>query len=168
MKKYGFTLIELLVVISIIAILAALSLVGVSGAQKQARDAQRRSDLDQYKLALESYAASNNGKYPSYAAATAVIAGTLYTDYLTDQMSSTLTDPRTSGACADAGTPGKIYCYFEDVTVVNTSATAANYILYVGLETGGWWEICGLNNSTKGGKTGKVSAVPTDTACDVP
>ena len=66
MKKnsFGFTLIELLVVISIIGILAALTLVSFGGAQKQARDTQRKSDLNQVKNALENYAGSNNGMYP--------------------------------------------------------------------------------------------------------
>lgn len=60
----GFTLIELLVVIAILAILAAIALTSFTSAQKSARDTQRKSDLNQYRIALENYALNNNGKYP--------------------------------------------------------------------------------------------------------
>ena len=60
----GFTLIELLVVISIIGILAGLTLSSYSGAQKQARDSQRKADLTQLKTALEAYYSANMA-YPS-------------------------------------------------------------------------------------------------------
>ena len=60
----GFTLIELLVVISIIGILAGLTLSSYSGAQKQARDTQRKADLTQLKTALEAYYSARNA-YPS-------------------------------------------------------------------------------------------------------
>jgi len=46
----------MLVVISIIGILVALGLSSYSGAQRQARDRQRQSDLNQYRIALENYA----------------------------------------------------------------------------------------------------------------
>jgi len=60
----AFTLIEMLVVISLIGILAALALVSFGGAQKQARDTTRKSDLKQYQTAIENYASKNNGLYP--------------------------------------------------------------------------------------------------------
>jgi len=63
MIKKGFTLIELLVVISIIGILAGLTLSSYSGAQKQARDTQRKADLTQLKTALEAYYSARNA-YP--------------------------------------------------------------------------------------------------------
>jgi len=62
--RLGFTLIELLVVISIIGILASLTLVSYSGAQRQVRDTQRKSDLGQMKAPLEAYF-STYGVYPS-------------------------------------------------------------------------------------------------------
>ena len=49
----GFTLIELLVSISIVGILATLVLVSFTGAQKQARDTTRKSDLKQYQLKID-------------------------------------------------------------------------------------------------------------------
>lgn len=61
----GFTLIELLVVIAILGILATISITSFAAAPKRARDAQRKSDLNQYRLALENYANDNNGLYPA-------------------------------------------------------------------------------------------------------
>lgn len=49
----GFTLIELLVAIAILAILAVSGLVLFTGAQKNARDARRRQDIDAIATALE-------------------------------------------------------------------------------------------------------------------
>jgi len=63
-QKSGFTLIELLVVISIIGILAALIMVNFNAARERARDAQRKSDLDQVKKALRMYYNDNNS-YPA-------------------------------------------------------------------------------------------------------
>jgi general secretion pathway protein G len=63
-QNLGFTLIELLVVISIIGILAALIMVNFNAARERARDAQRKSDLDQVKKALRMYYNDNNS-YPA-------------------------------------------------------------------------------------------------------
>ncbi len=62
-QKKGFTLIELLVVIAIIAILAAVIIATTTGAQVQARDSRRVSDLDSIKTALELYN-NKEGHYP--------------------------------------------------------------------------------------------------------
>lgn len=55
--RKGFTLIELLVVISIIGILAGLSVFGLQGARASARDAKRKTDLEQIRSGLEIYKA---------------------------------------------------------------------------------------------------------------
>jgi len=60
----GFTMIEILVVVAIIGILTTLAIISYTGAQRQARDTQRKSDIKQYQMALESYSAKNNGTYP--------------------------------------------------------------------------------------------------------
>jgi len=53
--KNGFTLIELLVVMVIIGLLAGLILPNFMSARERARDAQRKSDLEQIQKALELY-----------------------------------------------------------------------------------------------------------------
>ena len=65
-SKKGFTLIELLVVIAIIGVLASTVLASLNGARAKARDARRKSDIRQLKLALEFYFDTNN-IYPSIA-----------------------------------------------------------------------------------------------------
>jgi len=143
-KKAGFTLIELLVVISIIGILASLTLVSFSGAQKQTRDTQRRSDLNQYRNAIENYAGSNNGLYPKNLGTIAALCTALSTNFI----ASCPTDP-TGGTYA--------YGFYS-------SSAGDEYILYGNLETGGYWEICST------GKSGKLAAAPDtwDSSCDLP
>ncbi|HKC04339.1 MAG TPA: prepilin-type N-terminal cleavage/methylation domain-containing protein [Patescibacteria group bacterium] len=59
----GFTLIELLVVISIIGLLIGLSIFGLQGARKSARDAVRKSALEEIRSGVGIYKADCN-KYP--------------------------------------------------------------------------------------------------------
>ncbi len=61
--KRAFTLIELLVAISIIAILAGLILVNFVGTRERAADAQKKSDLNQIKKALQLYY-NDEQRYP--------------------------------------------------------------------------------------------------------
>ena len=63
-KRKAFTLIELLVVVAVIGILATVVVVNISSAQKKARDAKRKSDLNAMKTALSLYYNDNN-VYPS-------------------------------------------------------------------------------------------------------
>jgi len=64
-KKRGFTLFELLVSISIIAILTALVSLSYSSAQKRARDARRRQDMESVQKAAEQFYAISNYVYPA-------------------------------------------------------------------------------------------------------
>ncbi len=149
MKK-GFTLIELLVVISIIGILASLTFVSYSGAQKQTRDTQRRSDLAQYRNGLANYAASNSGLYPDNTNDDVQIDdGSPFCLILSpDFISSCPPDPTNSES------EGYTYNFFG-------SSTGVEYLLWAKLETGGWWEIC------SDGRSGKVDDEPGDVACDL-
>lgn len=63
-KIKGFTLVELLVVITLVGVLAGVLLVSLQGIRTSARDAQRKSDLETIKSALEMYK-SSCGKYPA-------------------------------------------------------------------------------------------------------
>lgn len=61
--RKGFTLIELLVVIAIIALLSSVVLATLSVSRARGRDAKRRSDLEQMRIALEMYYDAK-GHYP--------------------------------------------------------------------------------------------------------
>lgn len=74
-RTNGFTLIELLVVISIIGVLIALSIFGLQGARQSARDAQRKTDLQEIRSGLEIYKA-DCGKYPDTVIGGANLTGT--------------------------------------------------------------------------------------------
>jgi type IV pilus assembly protein PilA len=66
-KQSGFTLIEILVVIGLIAILAAIVIIAINPARQfaQARDTQRRSDVNAILNAVGQYIADNKGAVPT-------------------------------------------------------------------------------------------------------
>jgi len=62
--KRGFTLIEVLVAATIIAVLTSIGVVSYQAANRRARDAKRKADLEQIRAALEMYKADSNW-YPN-------------------------------------------------------------------------------------------------------
>ncbi|WP_043582385.1 type II secretion system protein [Geminisphaera colitermitum] len=64
MKTRAFTLIELLTVIAIIGILAAIILPVTASVRTKARAAQCKSNIRQWAVAAQLYAADNGGKLP--------------------------------------------------------------------------------------------------------
>lgn len=62
-KNKAFTLLELLVVIAVIGILASVVMVSLSNSKTKARDAKRKTDLNQLAQAMELYGYDNNGSY---------------------------------------------------------------------------------------------------------
>ena len=147
MKKIkGFTLIELLITISIIGILAVVGLAIYPNAQKNTRDAQRKSDLRQYQNLLEIDANKNGGFYDSrmyvQQADTAICADLGQINCPKDPKNS---DPY-------------IYRYVTSDTSGNAARDATNYVLWVTLENppsgspGSVWVVC------SNGKSGLVAA----------
>ena len=113
-KDKGFTLVELLVVIAIISILASLLLANFVGLRQRARDAQRKSDLEQIRSALELYRA-DNGSYPTTSGGWAVSTqGDTWIPGLSPQyIKKVPTDPINTGT--NAQTAGNyIYQYISD------------------------------------------------------
>lgn len=127
-QNKGFTLIELLVVISVIGILASLILARFGTVEKSARDARRKSDLNQYRTALENYAIKTNGLYPGCNASSAGDAsGSLCTALGTTYISLCPKDPRQDDT---------IYLYRYQSNGDGTSnPTATQYILWAYLES---------------------------------
>lgn len=142
-ENKGFTLIELLVVISIIGILAALALTSYSGAQKQARDTERKSDLNQYRNALENRASAYNGTYPVYTGSGGTNIANKCGDWFTGYMSSCPTDPDSS----------RSYRYQSD-------AGGTKYILWSNIETAGYWYVCSSGVSQVSASAPTVSTCP--------
>jgi len=77
-NREGFTLIEILIVIGIISILAAIVIVAINPARQffQARNAQRRSDVNTILNAVYQYAIDNNGSLPASVPTSADCSGT--------------------------------------------------------------------------------------------
>lgn len=166
LNKSGFTLIELLVVIGIIGLLATLLLARFSRVEKTARDMQRKSDLNQYRVALEAYAGQYNGVYPHSTPSdpngpygglgtgsrlcqtgdSSIFVGGLYSTYLNN---TCLFDPNPDNSDSSCGygatSTRRIYCY-------GAGLDGLNYVLTVRLETGGFYQVCST------GKVGIVSA----------
>ncbi len=68
-RQSGFTIVELLIVIIIIGILAGLVITQVLGANQQARDTDRKNDINSIATQLEAYFAKTGG-YPQAGPAT--------------------------------------------------------------------------------------------------
>lgn len=140
MIKKGFTLIELLVVISIIGILAALGTARYLPAEKSVRDTQRKSDLGQYRVALENYANANGSVYP---VPTCGSVSNLCSLGTTSFQSVYLSDKCLSDPLGDAS----IYYHF--------CSNGTQYALWAKMESGenDYYVVC------SNGKSGKLTPV---------
>ena len=155
--KRGFTLIELLVVISIIGILATLMISRYGMAEKSARDAERKSDLNQYRIALENLASQTGGIYPIKEPSAGVASNESVEpcDSLKDgdYISACPMDPRQEEAdtCDE-------YCY-----LYLTDIDGLDYILWARTETGSgtnnFWYVCA------DGRASNKTSTPTSGDC---
>ena len=143
----GFTLIEMLVVICLIGILAGLALVSFGGAQKQARDTTRKSDLKQYQTSVEGYASRNNGIYPIYITATTIPSSGGFCTLL--NIGTCPLDPKNISPY--------LYKYISD-------ANGTNYVLWGGLENKTptvYLVVC------SNGKIGESASAPSSATCPI-
>lgn len=97
----GFSLLEILVVISIIMLLTVSGVAAYSTVSKNSRDARRKSDLEQFRQALEMFR-SDQGYYPGVNTGALATAANLNTGNATTGLypnySPVLpTDPRFNG-----------------------------------------------------------------------
>lgn len=131
----GFTLIELLVVISIIGILISLISIRYQTAEKQARDTKRKSDINQYRTALENYSVVNNSVYPTPPVGSVCVKAAEFcrdtATFKTNFLPSCIKDPR----------DGDVYYY-------QYCANSTSYTLNSKLEIGGRiWQVCSTGQS---------------------
>lgn len=141
-RSIGFTLIELLVVVSVLGVLAGI-VVAVLKPQfffAKGRDAQRKSDIQSVRAALEIYAVSQvDRKYPVADRTTNPI--TCHTSYsalgtpLADYLDGSLpTDPK-SGWTA--------YFYSTNASEATSAARCTCFLLRATLEGGGTYDVKG-------------------------
>lgn len=154
-KNKAFTLIELLVTISIIAILLGFVSARYQTIEKQGRDTRRKSDLSQYRVAVENYASVNNSLYPTpYGGGScsntkdnpSFFCGDI--NFKTNFLPSCPTDPRQSA------TNYYSYCANNQQYTLNALTEATNKI----------WQVCSSGQSCLLG----VSAYPSNNSCSCP
>jgi prepilin-type N-terminal cleavage/methylation domain-containing protein len=155
LRQKGFTLIEFMMVATIIAIAAVIGLASnYFTSQRKARDSERKSDLNQYRIALETYASAHNELYPIETSPCQAHLSTCVCDALTDPypyLSTCLQDPK----------QGPTYNYNYQ-----TDATGTKYILWARLEavSGGtvrYWYVC------FDGRTSEKTSQPTASDCGI-
>jgi prepilin-type N-terminal cleavage/methylation domain-containing protein len=66
-RDKGFTLVELLIVIAILGVLATITVLSVRGISNNSVSSACRADTKTYQVAIEAYAAQNNGTLPTEA-----------------------------------------------------------------------------------------------------
>lgn len=136
----GVTLIELLVVVTILGIVGSLVTFAYPNAQKRARDTTRKSDLSQYRTALETYANRSEGSYPQRNVAAGVRVSTILCADL--GLSSCPEDPSRS---LDSTYE---YRYQTNGTGSTGNPTATQYVLWTKIDiSSDYWVVCSNGKS---------------------
>lgn len=133
----GFTFIEILVSVTIIAVLIAIGVASYASVNRRARDAKRKSDLEQIRSSLEQYRA-DVGSYPDTGASGWFLSSSgpdWIDDLTTVYMDQVPVDPKNTGDSAPAaGDTDPLYVYRSDDTC--TITRGREFILGALLETG--------------------------------
>lgn len=132
------------------AILGSIALTSFTTIRKQARDQQRKTELNQYKTALEAYYADNNA-YPLYAGSPAV---SNQNQGIFDSSSVLIRTYLGSSVMQGVNAADNyLYYYISD---------SVNYKLWGKVEINDYFEIC------SNGKSGNASTVSTTSVvCDL-
>jgi len=141
MRK-GFTLVEIVVTVTIIGILLILAFVNLTSSQVNARDSERKSDVETAAVHLETYYASGfdetaaNGSYPSTALTTDVAS---MKSALRDVDLDSITAP---GAGGPLDTFISATNAIETVGGVTPSPTVSEYVYQPLAWNGSGWVLC--------------------------
>ena len=139
----AFTVIELLVVVAVIAILASLAHLGLSRAKSQVRSTLCKNNLRHLGMAVQSFAADNNGFYPDYQTREHVLWETALQSYYPVNWSNQLSQcpsytgllPGSPGIQAAAGGIISSYGYNTwGVTWGPVNDSSVNYCLGLGID----------------------------------
>jgi type IV pilus assembly protein PilE len=143
MYRRGFTLVEIVIVIAIMGVLLTLAVAGISNSQTNARDAERKADIDALSANLESFyrtgatgAATAAGRYPS-----TVIAGNEATlrSILRDVDPKAATAPNATNASTSfIAATNEI----QSITGVTPLPTTGQYVYQPLQANGSGWALC--------------------------
>ncbi|OGM11460.1 hypothetical protein A2Z22_00215 [Candidatus Woesebacteria bacterium RBG_16_34_12] len=159
-KKNAYTLLELVLVAAILGVLASFGINTFKGSQARSRDTQRKSDLNQYRVALETYGTNHNGLFPGRnglfglwaSDKTSCGAGSCYYLCTTDLgLSGCPADPYDGQNKCYGGTTCRYW--YQGNNCDNGSACATNFTLRAMLENeNAFWVVCA------NGKSGNVDS----------
>lgn len=161
----GLTLLELLLVMAILSVFVTISLITYPASQRRSRDTQRKSDLNQYKTALEVYANKNNGLYPRRSAGNGQPAHTILCDDLGFSSGECPKDPK-DGTSACSTNPCS-YRYQTESCGSPGDPCATQYVLWAALEqpaTDDYWVVC---SNGKAGEAGTSDIPPSGGNCPI-
>lgn len=166
-EKKAYTLIELLMVMSIIGAMAGVFLFRYPAIQRRARDAQRKSDIQQYFNQIEIHANNNDGFYYRRTASGGIplsdVANkgqgswTLCTDLGLNLSNSQdcVSDPKDGQlVCGDGNDVCRYMYQSNNPGCAGGAACSTQFVLWAPLEqpvSGDYWVVC------SGGQKGEVS-----------